>query len=145
MHISDNEGYHMDKRKRHLAFNTVSSFSYRIVTIVCGFIIPRLILGAFGSEVNGVLHSITQFLGIITLLDMGVGAVVQSSLYKPLAEKDIDGISKIYVSASRFFRRIACILLLYIVALVFVFPQITKTQFDFQYIAVLIIIQIRMV
>ena len=133
----------MNKQKKHLAFNTISSFANKIVTVICGFIVPRLILGAFGSDVNGVLHSITQFLGVITLLDMGVGTVVQSSLYKPLVEGDSSRISQIYVSATKFFKRIAGILLIYIVVLVFLFPHIpdiAKKQFDFEYIAVLIII-----
>lgn len=42
----------------------------------------------FGSELNGLVTSITQFLGFITLLEAGVGNVVQSSLYRPLAQKD---------------------------------------------------------
>lgn len=69
-----------------------------------------MILESFGSDVNGLVNSITQFLGVITLLDLGVGAVVQSALYKPLAENDTDTISKIYVSANKFFRRLAEIL-----------------------------------
>ena len=51
-------------------------------------ILPRLILVAFGSDVNGLVNSIDPFLRIISLLDLGVGAVVQSSLYKPIAEND---------------------------------------------------------
>ena len=116
-------------RKRKLALNTVTSLSLQIVTVVCGFILPRLILGVFGSTVNGLVNSISQFLGVITLLDMGVGAVVQSALYKPLAEKDNYQISSIYISASRFFKKIALILVIYVVALMLVFPLISNNSF----------------
>ena len=84
-------------RKKKLAKNTVSSLLFRITTIICGFIIPRLILNSYGSEVNGLINSIMQFLGIIAFLELGVGAVVQSSLYKPLSDNDNDGISSIVV------------------------------------------------
>ncbi len=77
-----------DGRKKRLAYNTFSSLFYQITTIVCGFIMPRLVLTAFGSGVNGLVQSVTQFLGIISFLELGVGAVVQSSLYKRLAEHD---------------------------------------------------------
>ena len=70
-------------RKKKLIYNTISSLIFQVTTIVCGFILPRLILNAFGSNVNGLVNSITQFLGIISFLELGVGAVVQSALYKP--------------------------------------------------------------
>ena len=76
------------QRKRRLFYNTISSLIFQLTTIICGFILPRLILTAFGSEVNGLVNSIIQFLGIISFLELGVGAVVQSTLYKPLAEKN---------------------------------------------------------
>ena len=85
----------MAGRGKKLALNTITSLILQLVTVVCGFILPRLILESFGSDVNGLVNSITQFLGVITLLDLGVGAVVQSALYKPLTEKDTDMISKI--------------------------------------------------
>ena len=93
-------------RKKKLIWNTISSLVFQITTIICGFILPHLILHHFGSSINGLVNSITQFLAVITFLELGVGAVVQSSLYKPLADKDNEAISKIIVSANRFFRNI---------------------------------------
>lgn len=128
----------MASRGKKLALNTITSLSLQLITAVSGFILPRLILGRFGSDVNGLVNSIAQFLGVITLLDLGVGAVVESSLYKPLAENDNDGISKIYVSANKFFRRLALIFVVYVVALIFVYPMITDRGFSFLYTATLI-------
>ncbi|SEL56877.1 Membrane protein involved in the export of O-antigen and teichoic acid [Ruminococcus sp. YRD2003] len=127
-----------NNRGKKLALNTITSLSLQVVTVICGFILPRLILGTFGSDVNGLVNSITQFLGVITLLDLGVGAVVQSSLYKPLAENDKDSISKIYVSANRFFKRLATILVVYVSVLVFVYPLIVNKKFGFLFTAALI-------
>lgn len=128
----------MANRGKKLALNTVTSLSLQVVTVICGFILPRLILGKFGSDVNGLVNSIAQFLGVITLLDLGVGAVVQSSLYKPLAENDKDSISKIYVSAHRFFKRLATILIVYVGVLIFVYPLIVNKKFGFLFTAALI-------
>ena len=68
--------------------NTISSFVFQITTIICGFILPRLILQQYGSEVNGLINSLNQFLGVISFLELGVGAVIQSALYKPLAQNN---------------------------------------------------------
>ena len=75
-------------RKKKLMLNTISSLIFLFTNFICAFILQKFILKTYGSEVNGLVESITQFLGAVTLLDMGVGAVVQSSLYKPLAEDD---------------------------------------------------------
>lgn len=126
-------------RATKLKFNTITSLLYQILSIVSGFILPRLILQNYGSDINGVVSSITQFLAIISLCECGVGAVVQSALYKPLAEKNVDELSKIYVSSNNFFRKVAAILAMYIVVLIVVFPHINDGGFDFAFTATLII------
>lgn len=127
-----------DKRKKRLAYNTLSSICLQLVNVISSFIVPRLILSAFGSEINGLVNSITQFLGVITFLDLGVGAVVKSSLYAPLSNNDDETVSKIYLSASRFFKKIAIIMLGYSIILVAVYPLFFN-KFDYIYTATLII------
>lgn len=126
-------------RKKRLAYNTISSFTFQITTIICGFILPRLILNTFGSNVNGLVNSITQFLGIISFLELGVGAVVQSALYKPLAEKKQNDVSKIISSANKFFRKLAQILTVYVIGLVIFYPMLAAKEYDFWYITTLIV------
>ncbi|MCI9388625.1 MAG: sugar isomerase [Lachnospiraceae bacterium] len=123
---------------KKLAKNTITSLLLSITTIICGFILPRLILQKFGSEVNGLVNSISQFLNIIALMELGVGAVVESSLYKPLADRDIRSVSKIMVSMSKFFKRLGRILLLYVMILMVVYPYISNHNFSHIYSALLI-------
>lgn len=125
-------------RKELLAKNTAASLIAQITTLICGFILPRLFLQHFGSEANGLVNSIAQFLSVISFLELGVGAVVESSLYKPLAEKDNQQISKVMVSANKFFQRLAQILLVYVLALMLVYPLIANQNFGFLYTATLI-------
>lgn len=126
-------------RKKKLIYNTISSLIFQVTTIICGFILPRLILNAFGSNVNGLVNSITQFLGIISFLELGVGAVVQSALYKPLAENRQNDVSKIISSANKFFRRLAQILMVYVIALVIFYPMFAAKEYGFWYTATLIV------
>lgn len=127
-------------RKKLLAFNTSSSLIFQLTTIICGFIVPRLILQTYGSEVNGLINSITQFLSIIAFLELGVGAVIQSALYKPLADKDDNEISKIVVSGQKFFSRLASILLVYVIILIGIYPIVAKSDFGFIYTATMILV-----
>lgn len=125
-------------RKLLLAKNTAASLIAQITTLICGFILPRLFLQHYGSVVNGLVNSISQFLSVIAFLELGVGAVVQSSLYKPLAEKDNQQISKVMVSANKFFQRLARILLVYVISLMIIYPFIANQNFGFIYTATLI-------
>ena len=104
-------------RKKKLAFNTVTSIAYQLVTVVSGLILPRLFLSGYGSNINGLYHSISKFLSMITLLEFGIGAVIQSALYKPLAENDSYKLNCIMTSGTRFYRRLALVLSAYIVVL----------------------------
>ena len=128
----------MNRRKK-LYLNTVTALLNQVVALICGFILPIYILAYFGSDVNGLVTSMTRFLSVISFLELGIGPVIQSNLYKPLADNDTDMISKIVVSAERFYRKIAYIFLVYIVVLLFVFPSI-NTEYDFWFTASLLII-----
>ena len=127
-------------RKKSLALTTIFSLIYQVVVVICGIILPKLYMKYFGSELNGLVTSITQFLVFITLLEAGVGNVVQSSLYRPLAQKDDAEISKIIISSNRFFRKIALILAVYVAGLMVFYPYLVSNQYDWVFTATLILI-----
>src|SRR5699024_8667784 len=101
-------------RTARLKMNSIVSLLNRIAILISGLILPRYILLYFGSEINGLVQSITQFLSVITFLDLGVGSVVQSALYKPLANNDKYQSSLVLKAARNFFRKIAYVLILYV-------------------------------
>lgn len=122
-----------------LFYNSISPLIYQVITIICGFILPRLILSHFGTEINGLVNSISQFLGVISFLELGVGAVVQSSLYKPLADNDNINVSKVIASADKFFRKLGYILAIYVGVMLFYYPYLVKQSFGFMFTATLIL------
>lgn len=134
-YMANNEG----RRGKLLVLNSMTSLVSQAATVICGFVLTRLILKSFGSDVNGLTASISQFLGFISFLEMGIGAVVKSALYKPLAQKDNNEISKIVASCKRFYRKIAIILVVYSTILMVVFPVITR-DFPWIYTASLVVI-----
>ena len=125
----------MGKLKR----NSTVALAAQIVNIISAFILPRLILSTFGSDVNGLVNSISQFLQIIGLLELGVGAVVESSLYKPLSERNNLKLSQIMTSATKFYKKIAIVLLIYSVGLVMLYPATVGQAYPFFDVAILII------
>lgn len=127
-------------RSKKAVKNIITSLLQQIVTVICGLIVPRAIIGNFGSSVNGLVSSITQFLSYITLLEAGVGPVIKSALYKPIAKKDQTQIEKILKASQKFFRVISGIFIVYLIALCFIYPLIVSTEFETEYTVSLIII-----
>ncbi len=120
--------------------NTFSNLLNQAVTAVCGFIVPKMVLEAFGSEVNGIVSSIASFLGIIALMESGFGSVAKTAFYKPLAISDRQRISSIYNATESFFRKIALIFLGYCVILSLIFPLIKENSFDYLFTMTLVLI-----
>lgn len=114
-------------RRKHAIFSMGASLLYQIAAVLCGFLVQRIMLGHYGSTLVGLTASITKFLGFITLIEAGIGGIVNAALYKPLADKDQLAISGIVISTNRFFRRIAGVMAIYIVFLGLVFPSFNDT------------------
>ena len=125
--------------KKKLVYNTATSLVLQIVTLVSGFIMPRLFLSYYGTEINGVVQSITQFLGVINLAEMGIGQVIHSKLYHPLATNNNELISKIVVAGQRFYKKIAVILLFYVSALILIYPLLVDRSLDWVFTSTLIL------
>lgn len=123
-----------------IMLNSISSLCLQMVTCVVGLIVPRLVLAAFGSEVNGTIQSISQLLNYIVLLEAGVGGVVRVSLYHGLVEKDYNIINGTLGIATCFFRRISYIFIIYLFGLALLFPILFDNSFSYGYIFTLVII-----
>lgn len=125
-------------RQKKLLINTAVGLGSQFITILCGLILPAAILRAFGSSANGLVNSIGQFLGFISLCDLGVGAVVQSALYKPLADGDNYTISCIFRSSSRFFKIVGTILIVYVTVLCLLYPALIS-EYGRLYVVMMIV------
>ena len=78
----------MSKKDNRIKYNLLSGLIYQVVLIAISFLLPRLYLENFGSEVNGVLSTIKQIFVYMSLLEAGIGLATTQALYKPIAEQD---------------------------------------------------------
>ena len=127
-------------RSKNAIKNIATNLLLQIVVLLYGFIVPKIIISNFGSNVNGLISSINQFLGYIVLLESGFGPVVTASLYKPIAQKNKDEIANILYTAERFFKKISYIFISYIIIMCLLFPLIVSNDFSYVYTFLLIII-----
>ena len=127
-------------RSKKAIYNISTNLVLQIITIIYGFIVPKIIISSFGSNVNGLISSITQFLTYIALLESGFGPVVKAALYKPIAKKDKNTIANILKTTEKFFRTIAYIFLGYIFILCILYPLLVGNNFEYLYTVSLIVI-----
>ena len=83
--------------------NTLATGLLQIITMISGFIIPKIMLVFFGSEVNGIVTSVTQFISYLTLLEAGLSGATIFSLYKPIAAHDTYAVNRILVAAKNLY------------------------------------------
>ena len=120
--------------------NLVSALVLQVITILSGLIIPRLTIMTFGSSVNGLISSISQFLSFISLLEGGLGAVVLAELYKPIESRNKKLISNILDASNNFFKKLSIAFIVYTIILMVLYPIFFSESNNYLYISSLIFI-----
>ena len=100
----------------------------QIVTMISGFILPKVMISVYGSEINGLVTSITQLISYLTLVEAGLSGAAIYSLYKPLADNDTNNINRILAAAKNFYYRTGYLFLGLVVGSAFFYPLFLKTN-----------------
>ena len=127
-------------RTKNAFLNVAASLASEGVALVCGLILPSLILRNFGSAYNAITQSISQFISYISLMKAGIGGATAVALYKPLAENNTREISEILASTEKFMRKISMLFVAFIIVLSIVYPTFLVKDFDWWFTASLIFI-----
>lgn len=106
--------------------NVLTTLMKQVIATVCGIVLPRVLIGAFGSVVYGATTSIAQFLSYISLLEGGIGRVARGALYEPLAKGDKKQVSQIHQAIRSFFLKLAGVFLIYTLIIAFCYYDIAK-------------------
>lgn len=112
----------------------------QFVTIALGIVVPRLVLTSFGSEVNGLLNSITQIFAYFTLIEAGIGATTLQALYKPTADDDRDSINGILSATSIYYKRVAVIYFLAVLSFAIIYPFTVESSLPKSWVFLIIVL-----
>lgn len=127
-------------RTKKALYNLIAQMTYEIVAMVCGLILPRFILSAFGSSYNGMISSIAQFLDYISVLTLGISGSTRIAIYKANASNDPYKVSAILKATEQYMRKVASIFILYLIILSVVYPFIVRNEFQWGEVASLVVI-----
>lgn len=115
-------------RTKKFMLNAGASAMYQGIVMLIGMITPRLLLVAYGSEINGLVSSVTQFVSYFALVQAGLSGASIYALYQPLANKDEKRISSIVTATRNFYYRSGVIFLCLLTLLAVVYPFFVKTD-----------------
>ena len=110
--------------------NMAANLFLQIVVFISGIILPRFILQAYGSSINGMITSVNQFLTYLGLAEAGVATASVVALYTPLALGRKDEVNSILSAARKFYNRSGVLFLSLTAVLVFIYPFFISGQLD---------------
>ncbi len=120
------------------AYNAIYGLLGQVITICLGVVIPRLVVVSYGSEVNGLLNSITQIFICFSLFEAGVGVASLQALYVPVAKDDKNKISAIIKATHDFYLKTGIIYAIAVTLLSLLYPLFVPS--DIPYVKVVLII-----
>ncbi len=130
----------MNNKDSRIKNNLISSLVYQVVLISLSFLLPRLYLENFGSEVNGVLSTIKQIFVYLFLLEAGVGLATTQALYKKIGEKDYKSASEVLSATNAYYIRTGIIYLVIVLVIAVVYAYVIPTSLDSNVVFLIIIL-----
>lgn len=128
-------------RTKKFMYNIVSAALFQILSLLFGLILPRLFIVTYGSEVNGLISSTTQFVSYFQYVEFGLGAALIYALYNPLANSDYIKINEIVSTAKKAYIKASIYYFLLVVSLSLIYPLLlTRENIDLPTTIALIIV-----
>lgn len=128
-------------RTKNFFCNSMFTALMQFIVLIVGFITPRVFLKAYGSEINGLVSSLTQFISYFNLVEAGLSGASVYALYKPLAERDCAAINAVVTASKNFYTKSGYIFSALVVGLAILYPlYVTANTLDYWGIFALVII-----
>lgn len=100
----------------------------KLLGILLGILVPKIILLYMGSDTNGVLSTVNQVYGCITILEAGIGYATAQALYQPIALGDKKKINRILSATHIYYKRIGLVYLGIVLLLAYIFPLVGESE-----------------
>ena len=132
----------MSKDKLILKSSFISILS-QIINAVISFINRSIFIKTLGVSILGINGVISNWLGMLSLAELGFGSAITQSLYKPFIDKDTETISSIMKLYKKIYRYIGIIVfILGIISMFFLESVIKDTDLKMDYIYTVYLLQL---
>lgn len=111
-----------DFAKKNAKFGLLST----LMTVTLGFVSRTIFISSLGSAYLGVNALMVNVLGVLSFAELGIGAAMSYSLYKPIAEGDVELVRALTQFYKNVYRVIALIVTLIGLALLPFIPSLAS-------------------
>lgn len=101
-----------ESRKKILIRNTKFGAIKTIVQYLLQFILRTIFIYTLGKEYLGLNGLFSNILGCLSIVELGIGTAIVFSMYKPIADGDVEKINSLHALYKKSFRIIASIIAL---------------------------------
>lgn len=127
------------QNSRKVAYNLFLGLANQFLAILLGIIVPRLVLTSYGSEVNGLINTVTQIYTYIALLEAGIGTSTVQALYKTIGNDSRYDTNAVLAATNRYYKKTGLYYLLAIGLFSVLFPLVVETSIPTHTVALIII------
>ena len=121
--------------------NILFGFGGQLIIVVLGIIVPRIMITNYGSDVNGLLSTISQIFTYMALLEAGIGQAASNAMYKPIAQNDREGFSTVVSVSQRYFRKFTIYYAVGVIILSAFVPFVLKTEVKRSTVALIVLFE----
>ncbi len=114
------------ERTRNTITGTITGLLQKIVMLIIPFIIRTIFIHTLGIEYLGLNSLFTSVLQVLNLAELGVGAALVFSMYRPIAEDDNDKICALMGLYRKYYRIIGLVILVLGLAIIPFIPILIK-------------------
>lgn len=119
------------KDAKKIKYNLIIGILSQVIALVLGIIVPKLVLTNYGSEINGLLSSVTNIYAYIAIVEAGVAAASCQALYKPIVENNRAQANSILSATNKYYHKTGIIYLGLILLFSIIYPLLIKTDIPF--------------
>ena len=124
---------------KKIQYNLIMGIAGQVIALVLGIVLPKLVITSYGSEVNGLLSSVTNIYSYIALVEAGVAAASCQALYKAIARRNCDEINSVLAATNRYYHRSGMIYFGCIIAFSIIYPLLVRTEIPYHTVVLVIL------
>lgn len=98
----------MDRKKSLI--NVIVAVCFQVITMILGILLKRLLITCCGNEVNGLNALYLSIVGILSVVELGVGNAITFGMYRPIVEGNDYQVSALYGLFDKTYKRIGGII-----------------------------------
>lgn len=107
----------MGKKSKATLLTMIFSVLSSIILMLLNLVYNNFLISIYGSNVNGLISTLTQFVSLFTVLEGGFTTAAIVSVYKPIVDKDYNSLNDILYTAKMTFGKVGLIISLCVLVL----------------------------